>query len=91
MFVVIKHTVKDPGNFWSGKNKDFLETIPKDLKLHASYAASDSSSAVCLWEVESIEKLREFIEAKTSGIAENEYIPVDEARSVNLPQTRKAA
>lgn len=95
MFVVVKHTVMDQERFWGPPGlpnpaDQLLADLPEDVILHSTYAKADGSEAICLWEVGSMDKLRNLMEAVTQGISKNEYLAVDPQRSRNLPPTRMA-
>jgi hypothetical protein len=85
MFVVIHHKISDPKKFWD-LPEDFLANIPVGLRLHSSFPTSDGARATCLWECSALPKLREFIEGYSAGIAENEYVHVDESKALGLPK-----
>jgi hypothetical protein len=82
MFVLVHHRVSDPEKFWRVPE---TWSLPRGMKLHASYPSVDSQRVTCLWECPSEMALREFVEKATTGIAANEYLPVSESRAIGLP------
>lgn len=88
MFVVVKHTVMNQERFWGPESDKLLADLPEDVILHSTYAKADGSEAICLWEVASMDKLRNLMDAVTEGISRNEYLAVDPQRSRNLPTAR---
>lgn len=91
MFIAVKHTVTDPEKFFGDYAKQFLSTIPKEITLHNSYALEGGKEVICVWEADSIDRLRNFMDPQTKDIAKNEYAAVDSQRSLNLPAARRAA
>ena len=61
------------------------------------YAAANSSSArskstaVCLWEADSVENLRDYVEGLAADAAENTYFEVDGEMSMGLPEGAQAS
>ena len=41
---------------------------------------------MCLWEAESVEKVKQFVEPLTSACSKNEYLTVAAASAVGLPK-----
>jgi hypothetical protein len=52
--------------------------------------ARDASAADCLWEVESLDALRDYLDPATRGISENTYFEVDSESAMGLPQSALA-
>ncbi len=50
---------------------------PRPLKLHTVFPSTDGAKAVCLWEGEGLPAIKQFVEQITSGVATNEYMPVE--------------
>ena len=55
MFIVAEHRISDPVGF-ANAVKTATPNIPPDLKLHQVLPSADGSSAVCLWEGDSVQK-----------------------------------
>lgn len=89
MFVSVIHRISDPDRFFSMASSA-AQNIPPDLRLPQSISNADRSTAVCLWEAPSVERVREFLEPLTAGISKNEYAEVDVALSLGLPATTVA-
>jgi hypothetical protein len=60
-----------------------IPKIPEDIKLHSSLPNAAGARAVCLWEADSIAKVRAFIEEGIEGVpglgpfSNNEFFEVD--------------
>jgi hypothetical protein len=72
MFVVAIHEISDPERFWSNP-----PDLPAGLSLHSTYPRDDGSKAVCLWEADSVDAVREFVDGVTGEVAKNEFFEVD--------------
>ena len=91
MIIAVKHTILDQDKFFGEEAQKFLSSVPNDVKLHNSYALSGGKEVICIWEAASIDKVRDLMDPATKDISKNEYFEVDQQRSLNLPQLRKAA
>lgn len=84
MFVVAQHTISDPVGFSNAVAKA-MPTIPADVKLHQVLPNEDGTAAVCLWECESINKVRQLVDSTTGEFSRNEYFEVAADAAVGLP------
>jgi hypothetical protein len=84
MFVVIQHRISDPQKFWAIAQKE-TASLPQGLKLHLVLPDDMGGNAVCLWEAESLQAVREFVEPLVSDISTNHYYEVDGGSAVGLP------
>jgi len=82
MYTVAIHTISNPTKFWSAAKS--LE-VPPALKLHSVLPSTDGAKAVCLWEGDSLPSIRQFVDRVTTGLASNEYVPIEAANAVGLP------
>ena len=90
MYVIVQHRISDPAKFWPDDVSQFATMIPPHLKLHQTFAGVDGLQAVCVWEAESLETLRGFLDPFTAGAAVNEYFPAVNREGVAIPTTRPA-
>ena len=82
MYVLVQHTVSDPGAFWNAADS---ATLPPTLKLHHTFPTQDGSHAACLWEAESASALRDFLEDAVGRFSRNEYFEVENREGVAMP------
>ena len=76
MFFGVNHHIDDKV-LWDKNLEEYDEaSMPSGYSNPISYIAADKSRAFCLWEGPSIEGLRPWLDAATSG-AHNEYWEVD--------------
>lgn len=82
MYVVVQHTVSDPETFW---NMVDINALPPHVKLHQTFPTPDGTRAVCIWEAESPEAVRDFLEPAVGKASRNEYFAVENRDGVALP------
>ena len=88
MYAIAIHTISDPEKFWAGV--ETLE-VPGGLTLHSTIGNQDGTKAVCVWEADSVDSIRNFIDPATEGISSNEYFQANEQYSMGLPAQAQAA
>lgn len=86
MIIAIKHTISNPGEFWS-RAEASLPHLPEGIKIHSVLPNQAGDDAVCIWEAKSLEQLSEYLEEKTGDVAHNHYIVVNEGNAMGLPNT----
>ena len=84
MYVVVQHRVSDPVAF-RAIGAEALSDLPAGLRLHQSLPDAGGTSCVCLWEADSVEAVRCFLEPRVGAVSVNEYLAVDVAAAVGLP------
>lgn len=85
MLVVVQHRISDPGAFWGAAAKE-LPNLPPGIKLHSSLPNAEGNLASCVWEGETLEILRTYLEEKTGAYSKNEYMVVDVSKAMNPPK-----
>jgi hypothetical protein len=90
MNVVVQHRITDPEKFFLVDAQAVAEGGPPGVQGRQFFPSTDHSVAVCLWEADSIGTLREYLDAATAGVAENNYFEVDGERAMGLPQVAAA-
>ena len=83
-YIVAIHDVSDPDGFWGAAGS--LE-LPADVKIVSTYPRADGSRAVCLWEADSVQKVRDIVDGAAGDISNNEFFEVDpgHAATTGLP------
>ena len=89
-FVAI-HNVSDPERFLGGA-AEAMGGMPQGVILHVTYPGHGGSKAVCLWEGESMDAVRQVVEGGTGDSSRNEFFEVDpqHAGARGLPQQSAA-
>ena len=77
-YIVAIHEISDPDRFWSAAD---AESLPAGVTLHAAYPRSDGSRAVCLWEADSVDTVRNLVETVTGDASQNEFFEADPQHS----------
>jgi hypothetical protein len=91
MHVVIQHRIKDPERFFSGDPEQVATGGPPGIRGRQFFVSQDRSAAVCLWEADSVESLRDYMEGLTGDSADNTYFEVNPEMSMGLPEAARAS
>ena len=73
MFVTVLHHIHDPDGFEAAEQKALEWGLPPGVALPIHAATTDHSFGVCIWEGESVEAVRDVVEAAVGTWAQNEY------------------
>jgi hypothetical protein len=89
MFVAIQHTITDPRK-WDEITEKLTPMIehgqlPKDMRPVFYLPSTDGRKALCLWEVDSVENLKRFLDPYTSPASRNEYFQISVEHAFGLP------
>jgi hypothetical protein len=91
MYVMVQHTISEPAVFWNAADPT---TFPAEVKLHHTFPTPDGTRAVCIWEADSVDAVRNVLEPVIGTVSRNEYFPVENregfARPSRVPQTAAA-
>jgi hypothetical protein len=90
MNIVAQHRITDPEKFSSMDAKEVAGGGPPGVQLRQFFPPQDGSVAICLWEADSIDTLRDYLDPATAGVTENTYFEVDEERALGLREAAAA-
>ena len=90
MYILVQHTISDPTTAWS-RAQAALPSLPTHLKLHHSIPTPDGSTAICVWEADSITTLQTYLDPMLGPAAANTYFEVVNKEGVALPTTLQPA
>jgi hypothetical protein len=90
MHIVVEHRIIDPEKFSSMDAAEVAGGGGPGLKLRQFLPPQDGSVATCVWEADSTDSLREYLDPATAGVTENTYIEVDEENAIGLPEAAAA-
>ena len=98
MYVSVHHVIRDTQK-WDQITSAMTTAVeqgkvPHGLKGLMYLPGTDGRKADCLWETNSVEALRSFLDREIGSAATNEYFQIDAAAAFGLPQAaelRKAA
>jgi len=92
MYVLVQHSISDPAIFWN--TADPRNNLPPNVKLHHTFPTPDGTRAVCIWEAESVDAVRNFLDPLFGKVTRNEYFTVENtegfARPSKVPETAAA-
>ena len=90
MHVGILHTITDAQKWDQGTQNVMTKvkagTVPGGLKPVFFIPATNKKTTFCMWEADSIDSVRKFVDQETSSGARNEYFEVDAKNSIGLPE-----
>ena len=82
MYVVTQHTILDR---WKAvEATQGLKNPPPGITLHLFLTDEEVSKAVCLWEADSVETIRDLVDGVLGPYAQNEFFPVHVWAAVGL-------
>jgi hypothetical protein len=91
MYIMVQHTISEPAAFWNAADP---AAFPPQVKLHHTFPTPDGTRAVCIWEADSIDAVRDILEPAVGQISRNEYFAVENregfARPSRVPQAATA-
>jgi hypothetical protein len=82
LHVIAIHAISDPEKFWAAAAE--LD-LPQGTALHSAIPNQDGSRAVCVWESDSMDTVRDFVETRVGDISDNEYFEVNDQNAMGLP------
>ncbi|MCW8330232.1 hypothetical protein MD588_15585 [Photobacterium sp. SDRW27] len=81
MFIAIQHEITDPELFWQ-KASGALTHPPVGMRLHSTMISEHQKLCQCMWEAESIDMVREFLEPELANSCVNTYYQIDPDRAI---------
>lgn len=84
MHVIALHTISDPEKFFAAAESN-MDKIPEGVSLNSVIPSEDHGRTVCVWEADSVDSVRAFVEETVGDYSANEYFPVDVERALGLP------
>ena len=73
MFVTVIHHINDPEGFEAAEERAMAAGLPSHVALPIHAATNDHTLGICIWEGESVESVREVVEAAVGDWSTNEY------------------
>jgi hypothetical protein len=86
MHVVAQHRILDPDRFFSMDPQEIAEKAPSGVQARQFFPSEDRSTAVCLWEGDSIDAVRDYIDSVTGDASQNTYFEVNAEYALGLPE-----
>jgi hypothetical protein len=88
MHIVAIHDISDPKTFWGAA--EGLD-LPDQTTLHSAIPNEDGTRAVCVWESDSVDTVRNFVDGNVGHVSKNEFYAVDEQNAMGLPSAKATA
>lgn len=85
MHVLAVSAVSDGDKFWNGLKKAHA-TLPRGATWKLAVASKDGATAVNVITHDSVEGVRDFLEAHAGAYATTEYVEADAENAVGLPR-----
>ena len=89
MLVVVEHTITDPDAFFALAAR--VAEAPSGIKGLQFFPSVSKDRAVCLWQANSIEGLKGFLEPLSAQVSRNTYYEVDSTKAMGLQKLAAAA
>jgi hypothetical protein len=90
MQVVVQHRINDPERFFSGDPQEIAANAPSGVRGRQFFPSMDRSAAVCLWEGDSIDAVRDYVDSVTGDSSQNTYFEVNTEYAMGLPEAASA-
>jgi hypothetical protein len=89
--IVVQHRINDPEKFF-GLTQEVTGGAPAGVRPRQFCPSEDKTAAVCLWEADTLEGLREYLDSMAGAeVTENTYYVVDEQFAFGLPEQAAAS
>jgi hypothetical protein len=88
MYVGIVHRIKDAEVMMSRGEK--LSDPPPGVVGHQFCPSTDLKAATCVWEADSVDAVREFVDGTLGDSSENSYFEINEEYAQGLPKQTAA-
>jgi hypothetical protein len=89
MFVVVEHTITNPGVFFGLVSR--ADEAPPGIKALQFFPSVSKDRAVCLWEADSVDAVKGFLEPLSAQSSRNTYYAVDSTKAMGLQALAPAA
>ncbi|HEX6238870.1 MAG TPA: hypothetical protein VFZ68_16845 [Acidimicrobiales bacterium] len=89
MYVIAQHRVVDPEAFFADIPA-VAAKAPPGVHPRMFCPSADRATAVCLWQADSIEAVRDYLDDVSAGASENSYFEVGAEHALGLPEVARA-
>jgi hypothetical protein len=91
MHVAVQHRISDPERFFSTSAQEIADNAPAGVQPRQFFPSNDRSAAVCLWEGNSIDAVRSYVDSVTGEASQNTYFEIDTELAMGLPEAAAAS
>jgi len=90
MHIGIQHFIND-GQKWEQSKQSLMSklsenALPAGMKPLLFIPAANQKTAFCVWEADSVDTVKKFIDREMGTAARNEYFEVDTKSAIGLPE-----
>src|ERR1019366_4579181 len=89
MFIVVEHTITNQDVFFRLVSR--VAEAPSGSRALQFFPSISKDRAVCLWEANSVDALKGFLEPLSAQSSRNTYYTVDNTKAIGLPTLGAAA
>ena len=89
MFIVVEHTITNPDVFFGLAAR--VGEAPSGIKALQFFPSVNKDRAVCVWQANSVDVLKGFLESLSAESSRNIYYAVDSTKAMGLPIKKAAA
>jgi hypothetical protein len=90
MHIVIHHIINEAQKWEQGKQSIMSKieggTLPPGMKPLLFIPTANQKTTFCVWEADSLDTVKKFIEREMGTAARNEYFEVDTKNAIGLPE-----
>lgn len=86
MYIAVVHHVKDPQAFLSRGERLDSSNAPPGVVGRQFCPSKDLSAATCVWEGDSLDAVREYIDSTLGDSSENTYFEINTEHAQGLPE-----
>ena len=84
--IVVQHRINDPEKFF-GLTEEVTGNAPAGVRPRQFCPSQDRTEAVCLWEADSVDALRRYLDSIAgTDVTENSYFVINEEYAFGLPE-----
>lgn len=83
MYIVVKHEIRDAKSFFD-KGATMVQSLPEGVHAHLFLPDKAMTSAVCLWEADSVGTVKSVVEKELGRFSRNDYYELDGAKASGL-------
>lgn len=77
MYVGVIHRIHDPEGFERAERDALAAGLPPGLALPVHAETPDHTTALCIWEGESVQAVRDLVESTVGAYSKNEYLELE--------------
>jgi len=89
MLILVEHVITDPDAFFDLASR--VNEAPSEIKALQFFPSVSKDRAVCLWQANSVDAVKGFLEPLSAQSSRNTYYAVDSTKAKGLPNLQAVA